>query len=85
MVRGIMTQHVMQAVSKEMFAGAQGRQLVDQTLPQIDQSAWPTTEAAAARHARLGPEVLRRSRSRRAAAADRSRHRPCRTTCTRKP
>ena len=32
MVRGIMTQHVMEAVSREMFSGAQGRQLVDEML-----------------------------------------------------
>src|SRR4029077_14772525 len=33
MVRGILTEHVMQAVSREMFGGAQGRALIDQTLP----------------------------------------------------
>lgn len=37
MVRGILTQHVMQAVSKEMFTGAAGRQMVDETLSRIDQ------------------------------------------------
>jgi len=36
MVRGILTEHVMQAVSKEMFGGAQGRTLVNQMLPQVD-------------------------------------------------
>ncbi len=35
MVRGVMTEHVMQAVSREMFGGAQGRAMVDQVLPQI--------------------------------------------------
>ncbi|HZR24534.1 MAG TPA: ABC transporter permease [Vicinamibacterales bacterium] len=39
MVRGILTEHVMQAVSKEMFTGAQGRQYVEQTIPQIQQSS----------------------------------------------
>ena len=39
MVRGIMTQHVMEAVSKEMFGGAQGRKYVEQTLPQVESSA----------------------------------------------
>ena len=39
MVRGILTEHVMQAVSKEMFGGAQGRRYVDQALPQIQASS----------------------------------------------
>jgi ABC-2 type transport system permease protein len=38
MIRGVMTQHVMEAVSKEMFGGAQGRQMVEKTLPQIQSS-----------------------------------------------
>ena len=38
MVRGVMTQHVMEAVSQEMFGGDQGRQLVEKTLPQIQAS-----------------------------------------------
>jgi ABC-2 type transport system permease protein len=38
MVRGVMTQHVMEAVSQEMFGGDQGRQLIDQALPQIQAS-----------------------------------------------
>jgi ABC-type multidrug transport system permease subunit len=41
MVRGILTEHVMQAVSREMFGGAQGRQYVEQTLPQIQASRLP--------------------------------------------
>jgi ABC-2 type transport system permease protein len=39
MVRGILTQHVMESVSKEMFGGDQGRALVDQTLPKVAASA----------------------------------------------
>jgi ABC-2 type transport system permease protein len=39
MVRGVMTQHVMEAVSQEMFGGDQGRQLVEKTLPQIQGSS----------------------------------------------
>jgi ABC-2 type transport system permease protein len=39
MVRGVMTQHVMEAVSQEMFGGDQGRQLIEKTLPQIQSSA----------------------------------------------
>jgi ABC-2 type transport system permease protein len=38
MARGIMTQHVFQAVSKEMFSGQQGQQFITQTLPQIEAS-----------------------------------------------
>ena len=38
MVRGILTQHVMEAVSKEMFSGDQGKQLIEKTLPQIQSS-----------------------------------------------
>ncbi len=39
MVRGVMTQHVMEAVSQEMFGGDQGRQLIEKTLPQIQASS----------------------------------------------
>ena len=38
MVRGVLTQHVMEAVSKEMFGGDQGRQLVNTALPRIESS-----------------------------------------------
>jgi len=38
MVQGILTGHVMEVVSKEIFAGQSGRDLVQKTLPQIDQS-----------------------------------------------
>jgi len=44
MVRGILTQHVMEAVSKEMFGGDQGRQLVERTLPQIQSSSMPVDQ-----------------------------------------
>ena len=37
MVRGVLTQHVMQAVSKEMFTGAGGQKMIDETLANIDQ------------------------------------------------
>jgi len=39
MVRGVLTQHVMEAVSREMFSGDQGRQLVEKTLPEIESSS----------------------------------------------
>jgi ABC-2 type transport system permease protein len=44
MVRGILTQHVMEAVSKEMFSGDQGRQLVNTALPQIQSSTMPAEQ-----------------------------------------
>jgi ABC-2 type transport system permease protein len=36
MVRGIMAGHVMEAVTKEMFGGPQGRSLIQRTLPGVD-------------------------------------------------
>jgi ABC-2 type transport system permease protein len=47
MVRGILTQHVMESVSREMFGGEQGRKIVDQTLPQIEQSTMPADQKRA--------------------------------------
>ena len=47
MVRGIMTQHIMEAVSGEMFGGAQGRAQVEKTLPQIQASTMPADQKAA--------------------------------------
>jgi ABC-2 type transport system permease protein len=41
MVRGMLTGHVMEAVSSEVFGGAQGRAIVDETLSQLDASALP--------------------------------------------
>ena len=41
LVRGILTEHVMQSVSAEMFTGEQGQKLVDETLSRLDQSALP--------------------------------------------
>jgi len=38
MVRGVMTQHVMEAVSREMFGGAQGRTHIEQIAPKIEAS-----------------------------------------------
>jgi ABC-2 type transport system permease protein len=42
MVRGILTGHVMEAVGQEVFAGAQGRALVDETLNTLDASGVPS-------------------------------------------
>ena len=38
MVRGIMTEHVMESVSREMFGGESGRRLIDTTLRDLDQT-----------------------------------------------
>jgi ABC-2 type transport system permease protein len=46
MVRGILTEHVMQAVSREMFGGAQGRVYLEKTLPQIEASAMDPQQKA---------------------------------------
>jgi ABC-2 type transport system permease protein len=47
MVRGIFTEHVMQAVSREMFGGAQGRKYIEQSLPQIEGSTMDAAQKAA--------------------------------------
>ena len=39
MVNGVMTQHVMEAVSRQMFNGDQGRQLVDKALADLQTSS----------------------------------------------
>jgi ABC-2 type transport system permease protein len=43
MVRGVMTQHVMEAVSREMFNGQSGQNIIDDTLKQIDSATSTTT------------------------------------------
>ena len=44
MVQGILTGHVMEAVSKEMFSGPTGRKMVTDTLAQLDQFAMPAEQ-----------------------------------------
>jgi ABC-2 type transport system permease protein len=44
MVRGVLTQHVMQAVSKEMFTGEGGRRILDDTFARIDQVNLPAPQ-----------------------------------------
>jgi len=46
LVRGLMTQHVMEAVSREMFGGASGRKLADQALQNLDRSGMPDGQRA---------------------------------------
>ena len=41
LVRGLMTQHVMEAVSREMFGGSSGRKLAEQALLNLDKSGMP--------------------------------------------
>jgi len=47
MVRGIFTQHVMEAVSKEMFSGPAGRQAVDDALNRLPESKMPADDRKA--------------------------------------
>lgn len=49
MVRGIMTQHVMTAVSSEMFGGASGRRMVDESLKSLDTTQMPAAQKDALR------------------------------------
>ena len=46
LVRGLLTQHVMEAVSREMFGGGSGRQLADQALANLDASRMPDDQRA---------------------------------------
>ena len=41
LVRGVMTQHVMESVSREMSTGTAGREIVDDTLGSLDDSRLP--------------------------------------------
>lgn len=41
LVRGLLTQHVMESVSRELFGGGSGRQLAEQTLRNLDQTGMP--------------------------------------------
>jgi ABC-2 type transport system permease protein len=50
MVRGIMTQHVMEAVSREMFGGESGRRLIDDTLRNLDQTGLAADQRGALRN-----------------------------------
>ncbi len=46
LVRGILTEHVMQAVSREMFSGESGRKLVDDTIRDLGQTGTPSEQTA---------------------------------------
>ena len=49
MVRGILTEHVMQAVTREVFSPASGRKFVDDALARIDASRLSADDARALR------------------------------------
>ena len=89
MVRGILTEHVMQAVSAEMFGGDQGRRLTQQSLEQLKSpGAMPEGDRrGAGRHAGRGEPLVRArpgvAGARRVPARPRAAS-PCRTPCTRR-
>jgi ABC-2 type transport system permease protein len=58
LVRGMLTEHVMQAVSAEMFTGEQGRKLVDETLQRLDS----TTVGVSGTQAQLLRDLLQSAR-----------------------
>ncbi len=41
MVRGLITQHVMESVSREVFTGDRGRKVIDDTIRSLDSAAMP--------------------------------------------
>ena len=62
MVQGILTGHVMEAVSKEMFNGQTGRDTVKDTLAQLDQIGLPAEEKKSLREPLQGVEGLNAAR-----------------------
>jgi ABC-2 type transport system permease protein len=50
LVRGMLTQHIMESVSAEMFTGAAGRKMVDDTLQNLDASPMPAERKALLRN-----------------------------------
>lgn len=49
MVRGVMTEHIMQAVSAEMFTGASGQKMIDDTLGNLERVNLPDSQRQALR------------------------------------
>jgi linearmycin/streptolysin S transport system permease protein len=62
MVEGILTGHVMDAVSKEMFNGPMGRDTARATLAQLDKLAMPPDEKSSLREVLHGVEGLNAAR-----------------------
>ena len=57
MVQGILAGHIMEAVSKEMFSGASGRQVVQESLAQLDQGDMPPEQKTRLRNFLRGIEA----------------------------
>ncbi len=66
MVKGMLTQHVMSQVSAEMFNGAGGQRMVDDSIAQLEQAANTDPQSAQVREFLLG---LRKFQSRTPASA----------------
>lgn len=62
MVQGILTGHIMEAVSKEMFGGQTGRDMVRDTLAQLDQFGMPAEQKKSLRELLQGMEGLNAAR-----------------------
>jgi ABC-2 type transport system permease protein len=73
LVRGMLTQHVMEVVSREMFSGSAGRQMVERTLRNLDGANMPDDQRALLRTLMMAAQGLnaRTSTSGDAAAAPR--------------
>ena len=61
MVRGILTQHVMQAVSQAVFSGESGGRFVDEQLAELEQSGMPADQKQRLRVMLLAMQTFRRS------------------------
>jgi ABC-2 type transport system permease protein len=68
MVRGILTEHVMEAVSREMFSGDTGRRFVDASLAELDSSGLPDDRRRLLRDLMTSVQKLNRDPSNQAAA-----------------
>ncbi len=62
MVQGILTGHVMEAVSKEMFNGQTGRDVVRDTLAELDQFGMPAEQKKSLRELLQGVQGLNAGR-----------------------
>jgi len=68
MVKGILSGAVMQTVSKEMFTGTSGREVVDESLAQVDRSQLPAEDRKALRDLLGGVRELNERRDREGAS-----------------
>lgn len=69
MVRGILTEHVMQAVSAEVFGGAGGGQIIDESLRDLGAAGTPTAEQQALREMLNSVRAFQRQQNASAGAA----------------